>query len=221
MPFGIVLILLVFYLVEQGFKWLTGETQRERQEEQRQENERRRREKEREQEEAAKRQAKADARKRFEQAILNGEFPSGQVLSVLRDSFDHIPENIKEAFEELLWGACTLREMDYYDAVRLIRQRGRIGERARQRAGSVGLPGDDPNRPLGEPEAFTLLGVAAGCTPDELSGAYHRTMSQWHPDKLDSMAPELREYATRRTVRINEAYQLVKSTTVQNRASGE
>jgi hypothetical protein len=34
-------------------------------------------------------------------------------------------------------------------------------------------------------------------------------------DKLDSMAPELREYATRRTVRINEAYQKVKPTTVQ------
>jgi len=28
------------------------------------------------------------------------------------------------------------------------------------------------------------------------------------------MAPELREYATRRTVRINEAYQLVKSKAV-------
>jgi preprotein translocase subunit Sec63 len=37
-------------------------------------------------------------------------------------------------------------------------------------------------------------------------------MSKWHPDKLEMMAPELREYATRLTVRINEAYQLVKST---------
>jgi hypothetical protein len=35
------------------------------------------------------------------------------------------------------------------------------------------------------------------------------------------MAPELRDYATRHTARINEAYQTVKSTTVQNRASGE
>jgi hypothetical protein len=35
------------------------------------------------------------------------------------------------------------------------------------------------------------------------------------------MAPELREYATRRTVRINEAYQKLKSTTVQSRACGE
>jgi hypothetical protein len=214
MPFGIVLVLLVFYLVQQGFKWLTGETQREREEEQRQEQERRRQERERERKEAAERQARADAKKQFEQSILNGEFPSSEVLSVLRDSFDNIPDNIKEAFEELLCGSCTLREMDYYDAVRLIRQRGRIGERARQRAARVGLPGDDPDRPLGEPEAFALLGVAQGCTPEELAGAYHLTMSQWHPDKLDSMAPELREYATRRTVRINEAYQKLKPTAV-------
>ena len=48
-----------------------------------------------------------------------------------------------------------------------------------------------------------------------MNDAYHLTMSQWHPDKLEMMAQELREYATRRTVRINEAYQLVKSTTVR------
>jgi hypothetical protein len=216
MPFPVVLILLVIYLVQQGFKWLTGETQREREEEQRQEQERRRREEERKREEAAERQARADAKKQFEQAILNGEFPSDQVLSVLRDSFEHIPENIKEALEELLSGTCTLREMDYYDAVRLIRQRGRIGERSRQRAARVGLPGDDPDRPLDESEAFALLGMASGCTAEELAHAYHQKVSQWHPDKLETMAPELREYATRRTVRINEAYQLVKSTVVQH-----
>jgi curved DNA-binding protein CbpA len=54
--------------------------------------------------------------------------------------------------------------------------------------------------------------MAPGCTPDELADAYHWTVSQWHLDKLELMAPELREYATRLTVRINEAYQLVKST---------
>ena len=37
------------------------------------------------------------------------------------------------------------------------------------------------------------------------------------PDKLKAMAPELREYATRQTQRINEAHQKLKSTTVQNR----
>jgi preprotein translocase subunit Sec63 len=61
-----------------------------------------------------------------------------------------------------------------------------------------------------------LLGVAPGCTADELAHAYHQKMSQWHPDKLETMAPELKDYATRQTQRINEAYQKVKSTTGQN-----
>ncbi len=56
-----------------------------------------------------------------------------------------------------------------------------------------------------------MLGAAQGCTSEELADAYHRAVSQWHPDKLDSMAPELRENATRHTVRINEAYQMLKT----------
>jgi DnaJ-domain-containing protein 1 len=144
---------------------------------------------------------------------LNGQFPANEVLSVLAncdDNWDDIPTNVKEAFEELLWGSCTLRDITYGDAVRLIRQRGRIGERAQQRAARVELPGGDPDRPLAEPEAFALLGVAAGCTSEELAHAYHLTMSQWHPDKLENMATELKDYATRQTQRINEAYQKLK-----------
>ena len=212
-----VFIVLVFWLVGAGikalFRLVTGEARREWEEEQRQRQEQRKQDEERERKEAAERQAKSDAKKQFEQAILNGQFPTNEVLSVLANcngNWDDIPTNVKEAFEELLTGTCTLREISYGDAVRLIRQRGRIGERARQRAGRVGLPGDDPSRPLGEPEAFALLGVGQGCTPDELAHAYHQKMSQWHPDKLENMAPELKDYATRQTQRINEAYQKLK-----------
>jgi DnaJ-domain-containing protein 1/Na+-transporting methylmalonyl-CoA/oxaloacetate decarboxylase gamma subunit len=224
----IAFVFLVLYMLWAGikafFRWVTGEAKREREEEERQRQEQRKQDEERERKEAAERQAKSDAKKQFEQAILNGQFPTNEVLSVLANcdgNWDDIPTNVKEAFEELLWGSCTLRDITYGDAVRLIRQRGRIGERARQRAANVGLPGDDPDRPLGEAEALALLGVAAGCTSEELASAYHLTMSQWHPDKLENMATELKDYATRQTQRINEAYQLIKSTTVQSRASGE
>jgi curved DNA-binding protein CbpA len=47
--------------------------------------------------------------------------------------------------------------------------------------------------------------------PEELARAYHRKVSQWHPDKLnETMAQELRDYATRRTARINEAYHMLR-----------
>ena len=212
----IAFVFLVLYMLWAGikafFRWMTGETKREREEVQRQQDEDRRRDEERKREEAAERQARADAKKQFEQAILNGQFPANEVLSVLANcdgNWDDIPTNVKEAFEELLWGSCTLREITYGDAVRLIRQRERIGERARQRAAKAGQPAE-PSRPLGEPEAFALLGVGQGCTPDELAHAYHQKMSQWHPDKLENMAPELKDYATRQTQRINEAYQKLK-----------
>jgi hypothetical protein len=218
----IVFVFLVLYMLWAGikafFRWVTGETKREREEVQRQQDEDRRRDEVRTREEAAERQANAHAKKQFEQAILDGQFPTNEVLSVLANcdgNWDNIPDNVKETFEELLSGTCTLHEMTYGDAVRLIRQRERIGERARQRAAKVGLPDDDPSRPLGEPEAFALLGVGQGCTPDELAHAYHQKMSQWHPDKLETMAPELKDYATRQTQRINEAYQMLKTTAVQ------
>jgi len=212
----IAFVFLVLYMLWAGikafFRWVTGEAKMEREEEQRRLEEDRRRKEQREREEAAERQAKSDAKKQFEQAILNGQFPTNEVLSVLANcdgNWDDIPTNVKEAFEELLTGTCTLREITYGDAVRLIRQRGRIGERARQRAAKAGQPAE-PSRPLGEPEAFALLGVGQGCTPDELAHAYHQKMSQWHPDKLENMAPELKDYATRQTQRINEAYQKLK-----------
>ena len=217
-----IFLFLVVYIICAGikalFRWVTGEAKRERVEQLRQENERRRQETEQERKQAAKRQAKEVAKKQFEQAILNGQFPCGDVLAVLADcdgNCDDIPVHVKEAFEELLSGTCTLRDMTYGKAVRLIRQRGRIGERAQQRAARAGLYEDEPARPLAKPEALSLLGVTPGCTSEELASAYHRAVSEWHPDKLDSMAPALRGYATRHTARINEAYQMVKSTTVQ------
>ena len=82
--------------------------------------------------------------------------------------------------------------MTYGEAVRLIRQRPRTEQRARERTARAGQPPAELSRPLwgGRP--------ASG-----------------YPDKPEIMAQELKDYATRQTARINEAYQMVKSTTVQ------
>jgi len=65
--------------------------------------------------------------------------------------------------------------------------------------------------PATRAEACTILGVTPGCTPDELTKAYHKKVSEWHPDKLGHMAAELKEYATKEVARINEAYATLKS----------
>ncbi len=54
-----------------------------------------------------------------------------------------------------------------------------------------------------------MLGVAPACEPEELVNAYHRMISQWHPDNLEA-ADELKAFATRRTGWINEALQVLR-----------
>jgi DnaJ-domain-containing protein 1 len=71
---------------------------------------------------------------------------------------------------------------------------------------SDNVHGSEPTGPVTQGEAYELLGVSPGCKQQELAAAYRRRILQWHPDKLETMAQELRDFATRRTARINEAY---------------
>jgi hypothetical protein len=65
---------------------------------------------------------------------------------------------------------------------------------------AVGIPKQEDNR-------YTVLKVGAGCSLDDLKAAYRREASLWHPDKLNHLAPELRERAEQQMTVINEAYQ--------------
>ena len=57
--------------------------------------------------------------------------------------------------------------------------------------------------------AYGLLGVPIGSSLEEIKAAYRRKISEWHPDKINHMARELREYATATTSRLNVAYKLI------------
>ena len=160
------------------------------------------------------RRAEEAARKEFEAAIMDGRYPAEQVLAMLADCDRDMPVNLKEALEEMLYGRCSFKTMTFGDAVCLIEQRQRTEERAKKRAARAEGRRPEPTGAVTDAEAYELLGVSQGCTPEELARAYHRTVSQWHPDKLDTMAQELRDYATRRTARINDAYDRLRSARV-------
>lgn len=208
----ILFVLLVLWLIGAGIKalyrQLTGAARREREEQRRWLEELRKEEQESKRQEQLRLRAIENAKRRFEEAVMVGCFPSDDVLAVLEDCHSEISVNLKEATEELLDGRCSLCEMDWSDAVGRIRQHQRTQARAKARAArGVGF---EASGPVSQGEAYELLGVSPGCTTAELAAAYRRTISQWHPDKLDSMAGELKAFATRRTARINEAYQRLK-----------
>jgi hypothetical protein len=142
-------------------------------------------------------------------------FPSEEVLAILADCDSDMPINLKEGMEELLYGRCSLHSMAFGDAVRLIQQRQRTEERAKAGAASGNGHGFEPTGPVTQGEAYELLGASPGCTREELTAAYRRSILQWHPDKLETMAQELKDYATRRTARINEAYDRLKQRSAQ------
>jgi hypothetical protein len=100
---------------------------------------------------------------------MGGRFPSEQVLAILADCDSDIPTDLKEAVEELLYGRCSLRSMTFSHAVALIQQRQRVDERARKRR-EEGF--GEPSGPVTPSEAYELLGVNAGCSPEELAAAY-------------------------------------------------
>ena len=62
----------------------------------------------------------------------------------------------------------------------------------------------------GEADPYSVLGVAEQANQDEIEQAYRRRMSEYHPDKVASAAPELKALAERRASEINAAYESIQ-----------
>lgn len=78
---------------------------------------------------------------------------------------------------------------------------------------------DENTRPHGgggmsRSEAADLLGVTASADANTIQKAYRAKVAEWHPDRLDGMAAELRELANQRLVKINEAYRILRTEVV-------
>ena len=58
-------------------------------------------------------------------------------------------------------------------------------------------------------EACRVLQLNRPFTTEELRAAYRQRMSQYHPDKVSGLGPELRELAERKSKEINRAFDLL------------
>jgi DnaJ like chaperone protein len=58
-------------------------------------------------------------------------------------------------------------------------------------------------------DALEILGLSPRASDAEIRAAYRRLVSEWHPDRLNNMAKELRDIATERVKSINQAYEVL------------
>ena len=68
-----------------------------------------------------------------------------------------------------------------------------------------------PPAPVAPPaDPYAILGVNSSSSNEEIEQAYRRRMSEYHPDRVASAAPEIRELAGQRAREINGAYEQIK-----------
>ena len=63
----------------------------------------------------------------------------------------------------------------------------------------------------GTEDPHQLLGLDEDCSEAELRTAYRAKVALWHPDKLQSAAPELQDIATAKLAQLNEAYRFLSA----------
>jgi len=56
------------------------------------------------------------------------------------------------------------------------------------------------------PQWYEILGVGVFATREEITAAYKRRISEYHPDKVAQLGDEIREVAERKSKQINAAY---------------
>jgi preprotein translocase subunit Sec63 len=67
-----------------------------------------------------------------------------------------------------------------------------------------------PRRPSvidgGPWDPYAILGVPRGASTDVVTRAYRDKLKEYHPDRVASLGPELRDLAHRKTLDIQRAY---------------
>lgn len=60
-------------------------------------------------------------------------------------------------------------------------------------------------------DPYAILGLTYEASDEEVEQAYRRLIAQYHPDRMQGVAEELREQAEQRSREINVAYRRIKT----------
>jgi preprotein translocase subunit Sec63 len=69
---------------------------------------------------------------------------------------------------------------------------------------------DEINADSANKNPYEVLEVDSQASDDDIEAAYRRQMAQYHPDKVDGAAKEIRELAEKRASEINTAYDQIQ-----------
>lgn len=58
-----------------------------------------------------------------------------------------------------------------------------------------------------ETDPYVILGIRHGASQEEIKKAYYELVKQYHPDRVNSLGPELQELARKKTSQLNRAYE--------------
>jgi DnaJ-domain-containing protein 1 len=64
--------------------------------------------------------------------------------------------------------------------------------------------------PVSNENPYRVLEVEPSASDADIETAYRRLIAQYHPDKVDGAAPEIRELAAKRASAINAAYDAIQ-----------
>lgn len=67
-----------------------------------------------------------------------------------------------------------------------------------------------PKAPDAIREPYEVLGIGLDASPEAIRAAYQAKISQYHPDKVAGLGPELQDLAEQHTKEINIAYEKLR-----------
>jgi hypothetical protein len=70
---------------------------------------------------------------------------------------------------------------------------------------------EPPNLFQRQPPWHDVLGVPPDATPEQIASAYRARMSEYHPDKVANLGPDIRALAEQKAKEINAAYAEARS----------
>jgi DnaJ-domain-containing protein 1 len=71
-------------------------------------------------------------------------------------------------------------------------------------------PSAAPQTPAAMDDPYKVLEVDPKASDDDIEAAYRRLIAQYHPDKVDGAAAEIRDLAAKRASAINAAYDAIQ-----------